>query len=62
MKIMLFLIMVSLIVALGFLVAFLFAARNGQFDDDHTPAIRMLFDDNIPEGKEPKPDVPGKKA
>ena len=46
---MLFLILVSLTVALGFLLAFLFAARNGQFDDDSTPAIRMLFDDTIPE-------------
>lgn len=48
MKIMLFLILVSLTVAAGFLLAFLFASRNGQFDDDYTPAIRMLFDDNIP--------------
>jgi cbb3-type cytochrome oxidase maturation protein len=34
-------------VAAGFLLAYLFAARNGQFDDDHTPAIRMLFDDDV---------------
>lgn len=47
MKIMLFLILVSLTVAAGFLLAYLFAARNGQFDDDTTPAIRMLFDDDI---------------
>ncbi|MEO0007927.1 MAG: hypothetical protein RJA20_2123 [Bacteroidota bacterium] len=47
MKIMLFLILVSLTVAAGFLLAYLFAARNGQFDDDHTPAIRMLFDDDV---------------
>lgn len=49
MKIMLFLILVSLTVAAGFLVAYIFAARNGQFDDDYTPAIRMLFDDTVPE-------------
>ena len=49
MKIMLFLILVSLTVAAGFLLAYLFAARNGQFDDDYTPAIRMLFDDTIAE-------------
>jgi cbb3-type cytochrome oxidase maturation protein len=47
MKIMLFLILVSLTVAAGFLLAYLFAARNGQFDDDCTPAIRMLFDDTV---------------
>lgn len=49
MKIMLFLILVSLTVAAGFLLAYLFAARNGQFDDATTPAIRMLFDDTIHE-------------
>jgi cbb3-type cytochrome oxidase maturation protein len=49
MKIMLFLILVSLTVAVGFLLAYLFAARDGQFDDEYTPAIRMLFDDNITE-------------
>lgn len=48
MKIMLFLILVSLTIAAGFLLAFLFAARNGQFDDDCTPAIRMLFDETTP--------------
>ena len=35
----------SIIVAGGFLAAFLWAARNGQFEDDQTPAMRMLFDD-----------------
>ena len=31
-------------VAAGFLGAFLWAVRSGQFDDTCTPAIRMLFD------------------
>ncbi|RMH70561.1 MAG: cbb3-type cytochrome oxidase assembly protein CcoS [Gemmatimonadetes bacterium] len=35
----------SLIVALGFLSAFIWAVRNGQFEDSYTPSIRMLFDD-----------------
>ena len=38
------LIIVSLIVALGFLGAFLWSVKNGQYDDDYTPSIRMLFD------------------
>ena len=44
------LIIISLIVAGGFLGAFLWSVRNGQYDDDVTPSIRMLFDDknNIP--------------
>lgn len=49
MKIMLFLILLSLLLAAGFLLVYLWAARNGQFDDDYTPSVRMLFDDTIPE-------------
>ena len=45
MKIMLLLILFSLTIAAGFLLAYLWAARNGQFDDDYTPSIRMLFDE-----------------
>jgi cbb3-type cytochrome oxidase maturation protein len=45
MKIIFLLIIVSLIVALGFLSAFLWAVRNGQYDDDYTPSVRILFDD-----------------
>lgn len=49
MKIMLFLILLSLLLAAGFLLVYLWAARNGQFDDDYTPSVRMLFDDVVPE-------------
>ena len=35
---------ISIAVALFFLVAFLWAVKTGQFEDDQTPAIRMLFD------------------
>jgi cbb3-type cytochrome oxidase maturation protein len=31
----------------GAVVAFLWAARRGQLDDLETPAIRMLYDDEI---------------
>jgi len=40
------LIGVSLLVALIFLGAFIWAVRNGQFDDNETPSIRILFDDD----------------
>jgi cbb3-type cytochrome oxidase maturation protein len=44
------LIAFSLIVALGFLVAFLWAVKTGQYDDDVSPSIRILYDnDNKPE-------------
>ncbi len=34
-------------VALAFLLAFIWAVKTGQFDDSYTPSIRMLFDDEI---------------
>jgi cbb3-type cytochrome oxidase maturation protein len=40
------LIGVSLFAALIFLGAFIWAVRNGQFDDNKTPSIRILFDDD----------------
>lgn len=49
MKIVFLLILFSLLLAAGFLLVYLWAARNGQFDDDYTPAIRILFDDPAPD-------------
>lgn len=43
------LIGVSLFAALIFLGAFIWAVRNGQFDDNDTPARRILFDDDLKE-------------
>lgn len=37
----------SLIIAGGFLIAFLWSVRDGQFEDDYSPAQRMLFDDTL---------------
>ena len=37
------LIGVSILVATGFLLAFLWAVRDGQFEDTFTPSVRMLF-------------------
>ncbi len=41
------LIGISLFVASGFLVAFLWAMRKGQYDDDYTPSVRILFENEI---------------
>lgn len=38
-------IVVSLIVAIFFLVSFVWATKSGQFDDDYTPSVRVLFED-----------------
>jgi cbb3-type cytochrome oxidase maturation protein len=37
----------SIPIAIGFLIVFLISARRGQFDDDYTPSIRMLMDDEV---------------
>lgn len=37
----------SILLALIFLAAFFWAVRSGQNDDTYTPAVRMLFDDEI---------------
>lgn len=39
------LIGISILVAGSFLAAFLWSVKSGQYDDDYTPSIRMLFDD-----------------
>lgn len=36
---------ISLIAALTFLGAFIWSIKNGQYEDDYTPGIRILFDD-----------------
>lgn len=41
------LIPISIAVAIGFFAAFVRAVRNGQFEDDYTPSVRMLFDDEL---------------
>ncbi len=45
MYIILLLVIISLAIAVGFLIAFFWAIRTNQYEDDHTPAIRILFDD-----------------
>lgn len=50
------LLTISILVALVFFVAFIIAVRNGQFDDDYTPSVRMLFDDELVKEKTTKPE------
>jgi len=44
MSVMFLLIGFSLLIALGFLLAFIWATKKGQFEDTYTPSVRMLFD------------------
>jgi cbb3-type cytochrome oxidase maturation protein len=53
MYVMFVLIGFSLLVALIFLGVFIWAVRNGQYEDPYTPSVRALFDD---EKKKPTTD------
>lgn len=48
------LIGISIVVAVFFLYAFIRAVKNGQYDDDYTPSVRMLFDDELIKEKKQK--------
>ena len=50
MSVIFLLIIISLIVALFFLYAFIKAVKQGQFDDSYTPSVRVLFDDETKTG------------
>jgi cbb3-type cytochrome oxidase maturation protein len=41
------LISISIVVAIFFFTAFIRAVKSGQYDDDYTPSVRMLFDDEL---------------
>lgn len=45
MEVIFILVGVSTVIAIFFLVAFLWAHKSGQYEDDETPSMRMLFDD-----------------
>lgn len=43
----------SLLLAIGFLVAFIWSVKNKQYEDDYTPSVRILFD-STDEASKPK--------
>jgi cbb3-type cytochrome oxidase maturation protein len=45
MSVIVILIGVSLCVAVGFLITFIWAVKSGQYQDNYTPSIRILFDE-----------------
>ncbi len=47
MNVIILLIAVSLAVAIVFLGFFIWSVSRGQFEDDYTPALRMLDDNNL---------------
>jgi len=44
MSVIIILLIISILIAGGFLLAFLWSVKDGQFDDAHSPAQRILFD------------------
>lgn len=47
MSVLIILLIVSICISGGFLIAFLWSVKDGQFDDDQSPAQRILFDQKI---------------
>jgi len=41
------LLAISIIVAVGFFIAFIISVRKGQYDDVYTPSVRILFEDEL---------------
>ncbi|MFC3881931.1 cbb3-type cytochrome oxidase assembly protein CcoS [Algoriphagus namhaensis] len=58
MEVIFLLIAISMVLAVSFLFLFFKANKDGQFDDSHTPAIRILFENQ--HKKESKKDQPTK--
>ena len=54
MNIVLYMIIVSLFIAIIFFILFSKSVKSGQYDDMYTPSVRMLFEDEFIE-KEEKP-------
>ncbi len=47
MEILYLMIICSVSLAVIFLIIFIIGARKGQFEDDESPAVRILFDDEV---------------
>ncbi|MBX2952491.1 MAG: cbb3-type cytochrome oxidase assembly protein CcoS [Leadbetterella sp.] len=54
MSVIIFLVVLVLIIAGGFLISFFWATKDGQFDDTYTPSVRILFDDEKEENPSSK--------
>ncbi|MCL6494680.1 MAG: cbb3-type cytochrome oxidase assembly protein CcoS [Ignavibacterium sp.] len=46
MEVIVILIGASLLVAIGFLIAFIWSVKSGQYQDTYTPSVRILLDEN----------------
>jgi cbb3-type cytochrome oxidase maturation protein len=60
MSVVVLLIVFSILVALIFLAAFIWAVRSGQFDDMESPSVRILFEDKNKSSSASKKNKPKK--
>ncbi|CAN5384652.1 hypothetical protein BH09BAC3_BH09BAC3_14190 [soil metagenome] len=42
------LIFISLFIAIGFLILFIWNIKSGQYNDTYTPSVRILFEEKTP--------------
>jgi len=54
---MIMILLMSLTIAIGFLIALLWSMKNGQFDDDFSPAHRALFDSKVKTKTKPNSNI-----
>jgi cbb3-type cytochrome oxidase maturation protein len=47
MSVIIILISASLLIALGFLIAFIWSVKTNQYEDDYTPSVRILFENDV---------------
>ncbi|MBK6977863.1 MAG: cbb3-type cytochrome oxidase assembly protein CcoS [Cytophagaceae bacterium] len=51
MEVIIALVILAILVAGGFLVAFFWATNDGQFDDTYSPSVRILIDNDTKQDK-----------
>jgi cbb3-type cytochrome oxidase maturation protein len=56
------LIIISILMAAAFLGAFIWSVRSGQYDDDYTPSVRVLFEPELEHQPESGADFKGKNS
>jgi cbb3-type cytochrome oxidase maturation protein len=49
MSVIILLVVAAFMVSGGFLAAYFWATKDGQFDDTYTPAVRILFENDFSE-------------
>ncbi|MEP0710382.1 cbb3-type cytochrome oxidase assembly protein CcoS [Algoriphagus sp.] len=58
MEVIFLLIAISLVLAGSFLFLFFKAMKDGQFDDNYTPSVRILFENNSKKSTKNQPTKP----